>query len=419
MSHFEAMKAVAVKAKEASRKIACADGAARNAAIVELAGLLEQEKEFIFAENKKDLDAAKERGLDQARLQRLEITPAVLEYMIQGCNEVAGQADPVGEIEKMERRPNGIMVGKMRIPLGVIMMIFESRPNVTVDAAVLCLKAGNSVILRGGSEAIHSNLALASLLQKALGKADLPAEAVQVVEVTDREAVSELLKLDEYIDVVIPRGGEGLIRAVVSQATMPVLKHYKGVCHIYVDRDCEIPEAMDIIMNSKTQKPAACNSLECLLVHEDIAKEILPSLGTLLGGYGVTVKGCPRAMPLLGVKAIAADFDDWGMEYLDLILCVKVVSNQDEAQDHIARYGSNHSEVILTKDHARAMRFIREVDASMVGVNASTRFNDGGQLGLGAEIGISTSKLHSYGPMGATELTSTKFVLLGNWDVRN
>ncbi len=419
MSYSEAMKAVAVKAKEASRKIACADGTARNAVIIELAALLEQEKEFIFAENKKDLDAAKERGLDQARLQRLEITPSVLEYMIQGCNEVAGQADPVGEIEKMERRPNGMMVGKMRIPLGVIMMIFESRPNVTVDAAVLCLKAGNSVILRGGSEAIHSNLALASLLQKALGKAGLPAEAVQVVEVTDREAVGELLKLDEYIDVVIPRGGEGLIRAVVSQATMPVLKHYKGVCHIYVDKDCEIPEAMDIIKNAKTQKPAACNSLECLLIHEDISKEILPSLGTLLSAVGVTLKGCPRAMPLLGPKAIAADFDDWGMEYLDLILCVKVVSTQDEAQDHIARYGSNHSEVILTKDHARAMRFIREVDASMVGVNASTRFNDGGQLGLGAEIGISTSKLHSYGPMGATELTSTKFVLLGNWDVRN
>ncbi len=339
--------------------------------------------------------------------------------MIQGCNEVAGQADPVGEIEKMSRRPNGMMVGKMRIPLGVIMMIFESRPNVTVDAAVLCLKAGNAVILRGGSEAIHSNLALASLLQKALDRSGLPGEAVQVVEVTDREAVGELLKMDEYIDVVIPRGGEGLIRAVVAQATMPVLKHYKGVCHIYVDQDCEIPEAMDIIKNSKVQKPAACNSVECVLVHEDIAQEILPSLGTLLSASGVTLKGCPRAVPLLGAKAVAADFNDWGMEYLDLILCVKVVSNQDEAQDHIARYGSNHSEVILTRDHARAMRFLREVDASMVAVNASTRFNDGGQLGLGAEIGISTSKLHSYGPMGATELTSTKFILMGNWDVRN
>ncbi|WP_027722292.1 glutamate-5-semialdehyde dehydrogenase [Maridesulfovibrio zosterae] len=419
MSLSEAMKNVAVKAKDAARKVSCADGTARNNAIVALASLLEQEKEFIFAENRKDLDAAKERGLDQARLQRLEITPEVLEYMIQGCKEVAGQSDPVGEIEKMERRPNGIMVGKMRIPLGVVMMIFESRPNVTVDAAVLCLKAGNSVILRGGSEAIYSNIALASLLKKALEKADLPGEAVQVVEVTDREAVSELLKLDEYIDVVIPRGGEGLIRAVVQQATMPVLKHYKGVCHIYVDEFAEIPESVNIIKNAKTQKPAACNSVECVLVHEDIAKDFLPALGTILTACGVTMKGCPRAMPLLGPKAVAAEFDDWGQEYLDLILAVKVVSGQDEAQDHIARYGSNHSEIILTRDHARAMRFIREVDASMVGVNASTRFNDGGQLGLGAEIGISTSKLHSYGPMGATELTSTKFVLLGDWQVRN
>lgn len=419
MSFTEAMKEVAAKAKDASRRISCADGTARNAAIVELARLLEQEKEFIFAENRKDLDAAKEKGLDQARLQRLEISESVLAYMIQGCNEVAGQSDPVGEIERMQRRPNGMMVGRMRIPLGVIMMIFESRPNVTVDAAVLCLKAGNSVILRGGSEAIHSNLALASLLQKALEKAGLPANAVQVVEVTDREAVSELLKLDEYIDVVIPRGGEGLIRAVVQQATMPVLKHYKGVCHIYVDKDTDIPRAMDIVKNSKVQKPGVCNALECLLVHEDIAEDFLPSLGTLLGACGVTMKGCPRAMPLLGEKAVAADFNDWGMEYLDLILAVKVVSGQDEAQDHIARYGSNHSEVILTRDHERAMRFIREVDASMVAVNASTRFNDGGQLGLGAEIGISTSKLHSYGPMGATELTSTKFVLLGDWQVRN
>ncbi len=419
MSLSEAMKSVAVKAKEASRKVSCAQGTAKDEAILELANLLEQEKEYIFAENRKDLDAARERGLDQARLQRLEITPSVLEYMIQGCNEVAGQTDPVGGIENMQRRPNGMMVGKMRIPLGVIMMIFESRPNVTVDAAVLCLKAGNSVILRGGSEAIHSNLALASLLQKALEKAGLPGDAVQVVDVTDREAVSELLKLDEYIDVVIPRGGEGLIRAVVKQATMPVLKHYKGVCHIYVDKNADIPKSMDIVKNAKTQKPGVCNALECLLVHEDIAKDFLPSLGTLLGACGVTMKGCPRAMPLLGSKAVAADFDDWGQEYLDLVLAVKVVCGQNEAQDHIARYGSNHSEVILTRDHGRAMRFVREVDASMVGVNASTRFNDGGQLGLGAEIGISTSKLHSYGPMGATELTSTKFVLLGDWQIRN
>ncbi|WP_320170380.1 glutamate-5-semialdehyde dehydrogenase [Maridesulfovibrio sp.] len=419
MSFFEAMKKVASKAREASRKVSCAEGSARNLAITELAELLQAEKDFIFAENRKDLEAARKNGLDAARLQRLEITESVLEYMIKGCEEVAAQGDPVGEISKMERRPNGMMVGRMRVPMGVIMMIFESRPNVTVDAAVLCLKAGNAVILRGGSEAIHSNLALAALLRKALERAGLPGDAVQVVEVTDREAVSELLKMDEYIDVVIPRGGEGLIRAVVQQATMPVLKHYKGVCHIFVDKSAEIPKAMDVIKNAKVQKPGVCNALECLLVHEDIAEDFLPSLGTLLSACGVTLKGCPRAMPLLGEKAVAAEFDDWGREFLDLTLAVKVVCGQDEAQEHIARYGSNHSEVILTRDHARAMRFIREVDASMVGVNASTRFNDGGQLGLGAEIGISTSKLHAYGPMGATELTSTKFVLLGDWHIRN
>ncbi len=418
MNFAEAMKNVAGKAKSASRKISCADGSIRNGVILKLASLLEQEQEYIFAENRKDLEAAKANGLDSARMQRLEISPAVLNYMIQGCNEVAAQTDPVGEIEKMERRPSGVTVGKMRIPLGVIMMIFESRPNVTVDAAVLCLKAGNSVILRGGSEAIHSNLALASLIHKALESQNLPADAVQVVSVTDREAVSELLKLDQYIDVVIPRGGEGLIRAVVQQATMPVLKHYKGVCHIFVDKFADIAKSVDIIKNAKTQKPGVCNALEGVLVHEDIAEDFLPAMATILGAYGVQFRACPRSMGLLGKTAIAATIDDFGYEFLDLILTVKVVSSQDEAQDYIARYGSNHTEVILTKDHDRAMRFVREVDASMVGVNCSTRFNDGGQLGLGAEIGISTSKLHSYGPMGAKELTSTKFISLGEWNVR-
>ncbi|OEU70485.1 MAG: glutamate-5-semialdehyde dehydrogenase [Desulfovibrio sp. S3730MH75] len=418
MSLSEEMKEVAAKAKKAARKISCADGTTRNGVILKLASLLEEEKEFIFAENRKDLDVAKARGLDSARMQRLEISPAVLNYMIQGCNEVAAQTDPVGEIEKMERRPSGILVGKMRIPLGVIMMIFESRPNVTVDAAVLCMKAGNSIILRGGSEAIHSNLALASLIHKALESQNLPAAAAQVVAVTDREAVSALLKLDEYIDVVIPRGGEGLIRAVVDQATMPVLKHYKGVCHIFVDKYADVAKAVDVVKNSKTQKPGVCNALEGVLVHEDIAKDFLPAMATLLGP-SVQFRACPRSMSMLGKSAIAATIDDFGYEFLDLILTVKVVSSQDEAQDYMARYGSNHTEVILTKDHERAMRFVREVDASMVGVNCSTRFNDGGQLGLGAEIGISTSKLHSYGPMGATELTSTKFVSLGNWEIRN
>lgn len=419
MSVTEQMAELAKKSRKAARAMSCVEGCDRDAAILALASLLEEEKEFIFAENEKDLAAARERGLDKARLQRLEITPAVLDYMIQGCREVAAQADPVGEIENMEKRPNGLMVGRMRIPLGVIMMIYESRPNVTVDAAVLCLKAGNAIILRGGSEAIHSNLALARLLHRALEGSGLPVDAAQVVETTEREAVSALLKLEEQIDVVIPRGGEGLIRAVVDQATMPVLKHYKGVCHIFVDHTADVSKAVSVVKNAKMQKPGVCNALECLLVHEDIAAEFLPALRTLLEPSKVKFKACARSIKYLGENAEAASHEDWGYEFLDLILAVKVVSSQDEAQDHIARYGSNHSEVILTENHSRAMRFMKEVDASMVGINVSTRFNDGGQLGLGAEIGISTSKLHSYGAMGAKELTSTKFVALGDWHTRN
>jgi glutamate-5-semialdehyde dehydrogenase len=418
MNLSEQMLEIAKKGRKAARALSCAEGVDRDAAILELASILEEEKDFIFAENKKDLDAAKERGLDDARLQRLEITPAVLEYMINGCREVAAQTDPVGEIENMEKRPNGLMVGRMRIPLGVILMIYESRPNVTVDAAVLCLKAGNAIILRGGSEAIHSNIALASLLHKALDRAGLPVDAAQVIDTTDREAVSSLLKLEAFIDVAIPRGGEGLIRAVVEQATMPVLKHYKGVCHIFVDSSADISKAVDVVKNAKVQKPGVCNALECLLVHEDIAPEFLPALRDLIGDK-VKFKACPKSIKYLGDSAEPAGVEDWGYEFLDLILAVKVVSSQDEAEDHIAKYGSNHSEVILTENHSHAMKFIKEVDASMVGVNASTRFNDGGQLGLGAEIGISTSKLHSYGAMGARELTSTKFVVLGEWHIRN
>ncbi|WP_027180492.1 glutamate-5-semialdehyde dehydrogenase [Maridesulfovibrio bastinii] len=418
MNLSEQMLEIAKKGRKAARALSCAEGVDRDAAILELASILEEEKDFIFAENKKDLAAAKERGLDDARLQRLEITPAVLEYMINGCREVAAQTDPVGEIENMEKRPNGLMVGRMRIPLGVILMIYESRPNVTVDAAVLCLKAGNAIILRGGSEAIYSNIALASLLHKALDRAGLPVDAAQVIDTTDREAVSSLLKLEAFIDVAIPRGGEGLIRAVVEQATMPVLKHYKGVCHIFVDSSADISKAVDVVKNAKVQKPGVCNALECLLVHEDIAPEFLPALRDLIGDK-VKFKACPKSIKYLGESAEPAGVEDWGYEFLDLILAVKVVSSQDEAEDHIAKYGSNHSEVILTENHSHAMKFIKEVDASMVGVNASTRFNDGGQLGLGAEIGISTSKLHSYGAMGARELTSTKFVVLGEWHVRN
>ncbi len=297
-------------------------------------------------------------------------------------------------------------------------MIYESRPNATVDAGILCLKAGNAVILRGGSEAFHSNRFLAGLMHRALEEAGLPRDAVQVPPTTDREAVAEMLKLEEYIDVVIPRGGEGLIRAVTSQATMPVLKHYKGVCHIYADLSCDLEKAVPIVENAKMQYPSGCNALECLLVHRDVAGELLPRVAEAIGPKGVKFKACPQSLPLLGEYAEPATDEDWGFEFLDLILAVKVVDGLDEAMDHIARYGSNHTESILSEDYQNCMRFIREVDASLVVANATTRFNDGGQLGLGAEIGISTSKLHAYGPMGIKELTSAKFVLLGEGQVR-
>jgi glutamate-5-semialdehyde dehydrogenase len=306
----------------------------------------------------------------------------------------------------------------MRIPLGVIAIIYESRPNVTVDAAILCLKAGNAVILRGGSEAHHSNQVLGGLLRRALETAGLPQGCVQMVPTTDRAAVGHLLALDEYIDVVIPRGGEGLIRAVVKAATMPVLKHYKGVCHIYVHADADQEQALAIVENAKVQRPGVCNALECLLVHREAAKTFLPELAARLAPQGVTFKACPRSLPLLGDSAQPAAEDDFGREFLALTLAVKVVDTQAEAEDHIAAHGSGHSEAILTRTHDRAMRFLRTVDASCVLINASTRFNDGGELGLGAEIGISTSKIHSYGPMGVKELTSLKFIVFGEGQVR-
>jgi len=414
----EQMVEMGKRAKAAARGLANASGKAKQDALLILADLLESETEAIGVANRKDLDIAAERGLDKARVQRLTISEKVLNSMIQGCREVAAMPDPVGEIESMTKRPNGMLVGHMRIPLGVVAMIYESRPNATVDAGILCLKAGNAVILRGGSEAFHSNACLADLMHKALDKAGLPSDAVQVPPTTDREAVAEMLKLAEYIDVVIPRGGEGLIRAVTEQATMPVLKHYKGVCHIFADASCDITKAVPIIENSKMQYPSGCNALECLLVHKDVADVLLPKVAQALGSRGVKFKACPKSLPLLGDYAEAAKPQDWGFEFLDLILAVKVVAGIDEAMDYIAEYGSNHTESILSEEYRHCMRFIREVDASLVVVNASTRFNDGGQLGLGAEIGISTSKLHAYGPMGIRELTSAKFVLMGEGQIR-
>ena len=412
------MSRIGARAKEASRQVAKASPGAKALFLHRLAALLEQEQESLLAANARDLDAADARGIDAPRRDRLRLTPAVIAEMARACRHVADLDDPVGATEAQWQRPNGLLVGRMRVPLGVVAMIYEARPNVTIDAAILCLKAGNAVILRGGSEALQSNMALAALLSRALNEAQLPADAAQLVTSTDHGAVTELCRLDQFIDVMIPRGGESLVRAVQEAATMPVLKHYKGVCHAFVEESADLDQALDIIFNAKVQRPGVCNALECLLVQASVAGDFLPRVAERLGAAGVRFQACPRALPLLGAAARPATDEDWGMEYHALILAVRVVDDMDAALDHIARYGSNHTEIICTRSHPLAMRFLREADASMVAVNASTRFNDGGQLGLGAEIGISTSKLHAYGPMGVRELTSTKFVVMGQGQVR-
>ncbi|MFP4070571.1 MAG: glutamate-5-semialdehyde dehydrogenase [Desulfovibrionales bacterium] len=414
----ETITELARSAKQGAARMARADSAAKDKTLVVLAGLLESRQEEILQANEKDCAVAAQSGMDSAKLERLRLTPEGIASMAAACRHVAAMDDPVGEIDGMKKRPNGLLVGRMRIPLGVVAMIYESRPNVTVDATILCLKAGNGVILRGGSEAFHSNQVLAAIISDALDAAHLPGEAVQIIPTTDRAAVNVMLKLDEYIDVVIPRGGEGLIRAVVAEATMPVLKHYKGVCHIYVDSTVDVDQAVEIIFNAKVQRPGVCNALEGLLVHVDSAEILLPKVARRLSEAGVRFKACERSLGLLGKTAEPAAATDWGTEFLSLTLAVKVVDSMAQAQEYIERYGSNHTESILTTDHGRAMRFLREVDASAVIVNASTRFNDGGEFGLGAEIGISTSKLHAYGPMGINELTSAKFVVLGQGQVR-
>ena len=412
------MSRIGARAKEASRQMAKASPGAKALFLHRLAALLEQEQESLLAANARDLDAADARGIDAPRRDRLRLTPAVIAEMARACRHVADLDDPVGATEAQWQRPNGLLVGRMRVPLGVVAMIYEARPNVTIDAAILCLKAGNAVILRGGSEALQSNMALAALLSRALDEAQLPADAAQLVTSTDHGAVTELCRLDQFIDVMIPRGGESLVRAVQEAATMPVLKHYKGVCHAFVEESADLDQALDIIFNAKVQRPGVCNALECLLVQASVAGDFLPRVAERLGAAGVRFQACPRALPLLGAAARPATDEDWGMEYHALILAVRVVDDMDAALDHIARYGSNHTEIICTRSHPLAMRFLREADASMVAVNASTRFNDGGQLGLGAEICISTSKLHAYGPMGVRELTSTKFVVMGQGQVR-
>ena len=416
------MTRLGAQAKNAARAMTRATPEAKNRALLGLAELLRDREAAILAANASDIEAARAAGQDSARLDRLTLTPAIMEEMRAACAHVANLPDPVGATESQWQRPNGLLVGKMRIPLGVIAMIYEARPNVTIDAAILCIKAGNAVILRGGSEALHSNTALAQALQDAMVQAGLPAEAAQLVTVPGHEAVNALCKLDQYIDVIIPRGGEGLVRAVTEAATMPVLKHFKGVCHAYIEPDADLAKALDIVFNGKVQRPGVCNALECLLVHKDVAARFLPMVAEKLGAAGVEFRADAAALPLMSTapagSVVPQKPEDLGQEFHNLTLAVRVVADMDEALDHIARYGSNHTEIICTNDHAKAMRFLREADASMVAVNASSRFNDGGQLGLGAEIGISTSKLHAYGAMGVEELTTTKFVVLGQGQVR-
>jgi glutamate-5-semialdehyde dehydrogenase len=405
------------QAKAASRQLAPLSTEEKNRALYLMADQLEMQSEYLVGENRKDLEAAQSAGIAGAVLDRIALTPSRVQAMAKGLRDVAALPDPVREIVKIWRRPNGLQVGKMRIPLGVIGIIYEARPNVTSDAAALCLKSGNAVILRGGSEAHASNRAIGEVLNKACAHTRVPAHAVQVVQSKDRGLVQELLQLEDYIDLIIPRGGEELIQAVVASSKVPVIKHYKGVCHVYVDADASFEMAERICINAKVQRPSVCNAMETLLVHQAIAPAFLPSMIAQYQAMGVEVRGCEKTRALVsGIKKAAES--DWTTEYLDLILSVRVVKDMDEAIDHIERYGSQHTETIVTNDYQKSRDFIDRVNSSAVMVNASTRFNDGGELGLGAEIGISTSKIHAFGPMGLEELTTTKFVVFGNGQIR-
>ncbi|MEW6594854.1 MAG: glutamate-5-semialdehyde dehydrogenase [Thermodesulfobacteriota bacterium] len=418
MTIAETIKKLAVEAKSAARQVASLSTTAKNRVLLNMAEALIANKALIQRENEKDLAAGRAKGLSAAMLDRLALTGKTIDSMVAGLKEVAALPDPVGEVSELVQRPSGISVGRMRVPLGVIAMIYESRPNVTVDAAALCLKAGNGVVLRGGSEAIHSNLALAKVLQEVLAAEGVNPAAVQVIPVTDREAITAMLQLEEQIDLVIPRGGEGLIRFVSENSRIPVLKHYKGVCHLFVDESADFDMATNLVMNGKTQRPGVCNALETLLIHKNVAPAFLPLICAKLAAATVDIRGCERTRAIVPTVTPALP-TDWGMEFLDLILAVKVVDDLDAAMEHIVQYGSLHTEVIVTNNYAHSQRFLREVDASAVMVNASTRFNDGGQFGLGAEIGISTTKLHAYGPMGLKELTTQKFIVYGSGQVRS
>lgn len=410
------MQSLGRQARAASRQLASANTAQKNAALLAIADEIRAASGLLQAENEKDLAAGKASGLDTAMLDRLALTATGVEAMVEGLRQVAGLPDPCGEISDMCFRPSGIQLGKMRVPLGVVGIIYESRPNVTIDAASLCLKSGNATILRGGSEAIHSNRAIAHCIAKGLERVGLPAHCVQVVDTTDRAAVIALIQLSEYVDVIVPRGGKSLIERISKDAKVPVLKHLDGICHVYIDDRADLAMALSIAVNAKTHRYGVCNAMETLLVAEGVAFEILPALAQAFGAKGVQLRGCDKTRAV--IEAVPATEEDWATEYLAPVLSIKVVAGIDEAMDHIEQYSSRHTEVIVTEDYARAHRFIRQVDSSSVMVNASSRFADGFEYGLGAEIGISTDKLHARGPVGLEGLTSQKWIVFGAGQIR-
>ena len=411
------MSDVGSRARIASRSLAAAETSAKDAALLAIAEDLESSREFLKTENARDLEAGRQKGLDAALIDRLTLSDNVIDGMIEGVKQIASLSDPVGEITDLKFRPSGIQVGRMRVPLGVVGIIYESRPNVTVDAAALCLKSGNATVLRGGSEAFHSNQAIAASVYRGLERAGLPADGVQVLATTDRAAVGAMITMPEAIDVIIPRGGKGLIERISREARVPVIKHLDGICHVYIDDEADLEKATQVAFNAKTQRYGTCNTMETLLVAEDIAERVLPELGRMYLEKGVELRGCETTRNLVA-GAMAATDADWDTEYLAPILAIKVVKDISEAIEHISRHSSRHTDSIVTENVTRARRFLREVDSSSVMVNASTRFADGFEYGLGAEIGISTDKFHARGPVGLEGLTSQKFVVLGDGHVR-
>ena len=412
------MQTLGQQARKAGREISCTESGIKNRALLKIAEIIENSHELLIAENRKDLDAGRMNGLDAALLDRLELTPTGILAMVEGLKQVAALADPVGEISDLSYRPSGIQVGQMRVPLGVIGIIYESRPNVTVDAAALCLKSGNACILRGGSEALHSNQAIASCISQGLEAAGLLVTAVQIVATADRAAVGELITMNEYVDVIVPRGGKGLIERISKDATIPVIKHLDGICHVYIDDKADLDKAVNIAVNAKTHRYGVCNAMETLLVAESIAAKVLPLLAEKYAEKGVELRGCLKTCSFIP-NCIRATEQDWDTEYLAPILSIRIVDGIDAALEHINQHSSGHTEAIVTEDYTLARRFLREVDSSSVMVNASTRFADGFEYGLGAEIGISTDKLHARGPVGLKGLTSLKYIVLGDGHIRH